>query len=140
MTKSMRNEAMARRDEVVAMAMKRKEGYLGARVPKELRDRIMQRAEVLGVPVSILIRNILEESFKGDESEVLPQPVLSTGGAAGARSMDRFDSVLGWGCVVLNKPALCMGCGVDLLAGEEATLGFGAARPVMLCHVCKAAI
>ena len=136
MTKSMRNEAMARRDEVVAMAMRRKEGYLGVRVPREFRDRIMQRAEMMGIPVSILIRNILEDSFK----EEAGQRQQSAPSAAEMSSADCFDSVLGWGRVVLNKPVLCMGCGVDLLAGEEVTLGFGAARPVMLCHVCKAAI
>lgn len=136
MTKSMRDQAMARRDEAVAMAMTRKEGYLGARVSKELRDRVMRRAEVMGMPVSILIRNILEEAFKS-EGDLSTQHVvpLSAGLEAGC-----FDSVLGWGSVVLNKSALCTGCGVDLPAGKAAALGFGAARPVILCSVCKAAV
>lgn len=140
MTRSMRDEAMARRDEVVAMAMKRKEGYLGARVPKELRDRVMQRAEKLGIPVSILIRNMLEDAFKEEAGEVLLQPLPLADDALVMSVAGDFDRVLGWGQVVLNKSALCSGCGVDLPAGKGVALGFGASLPVILCDVCKVAI
>ena len=37
-----------------ANAMKRKEEYLGARVPKELRDKVIAQADRLEIPVSIL--------------------------------------------------------------------------------------
>ena len=33
-----------------SIAMKRKEEYLGARVPKELREKVLRRAEELGIP------------------------------------------------------------------------------------------
>ncbi len=140
MTRSMRDEAMARRDEAIAIAMKRKEGYLGARVPKELRDRVMQRAEKMGVPVSILIRHILENAFEEEVSEVLLQAAPLADDVAVMSVAGNFDAVLGWGQVVLNKSALCTGCGVDLPAGEGAALGFGASLPVILCGVCKVAI
>src|SRR3569832_2340392 len=52
------------RDQAMAMAMKRKEEYLGARVPRWLKDKVIERARDTGVPVSILIRNILEEVFR----------------------------------------------------------------------------
>src|SRR3990172_12224513 len=51
------------RERAVAQAMKRKEEYLGARVPRELKDRVLERAQELGIPASILIRQVLEEAF-----------------------------------------------------------------------------
>ncbi|HKI81175.1 MAG TPA: hypothetical protein VKA04_05970, partial [Pseudodesulfovibrio sp.] len=63
---TMRDKAARRgktyRDKATSNAMQRKEEYLGARVPKELRDQVVQRASELGMPVSILIREILEEA------------------------------------------------------------------------------
>ena len=56
-------QARLMRDKARATAMKRKEEYLGARVPRELRSKVIARAAELGIPVSILIRNILEQAF-----------------------------------------------------------------------------
>ena len=58
------NRAQTMRDQALSVAMKRKEEFLGARVPKELRDKVTARANEQGIPVSILIRNILEDAFK----------------------------------------------------------------------------
>lgn len=138
MTGFVRDEAMARRDKAVAMAMKRKEEYLGARVPKELRDRVIQRAGEMGIPVSILMRNILEEAFKGGASESWKEPLVAS--VARKSPSERFDEVLGWERIVLNKSVSCTNCGVQLAAGKEVTLGVGAAQPVILCDACKSAI
>ena len=62
------NRAQAMRDKALSVAMKRKEEFLGVRVPKDLRDKVTDRANNLGIPVSILIRNILEEAFNGPKS------------------------------------------------------------------------
>src|SRR3990172_6014097 len=56
--------AKALRNKARSSGMMRKEEYLGARVPKELRDKVITQADMLGIPVSILIRNILEEAFR----------------------------------------------------------------------------
>ena len=120
------------RDRAVSIAMKRKEEYLGARVPKELRDRVIHRAKELGIPVSILIRNILEDAFRNEPPEL--QAIAATRhGKVG----DRFSSVLGWESIKLNRPIDCSGCGVPLTPGDDVTLGLGAGEPVVLCDICK---
>lgn len=136
MTRSMRDEAMARRDKAVSMAMKRKEEYLGARVPKELRDRVIQRAKDMGIPVSILMRNILEEAFK-EEGNSQVGGEISAAGLVISPVVGKFDAVLGWDRIVLNKSVPCTNCGVQLFAGKDVTLGLGAAQPVILCDMCK---
>jgi len=127
MPESMRNQGRVMREQAVSMAMKRKEEYLGARVPKELRDRVIEKAKSLGIPVSILIRNILEESFKGE----LASAALSDGGK------DKFESVLGWEKITLNRQVDCSSCGKPLVAGADVTLGLGALEPIVLCDGCR---
>jgi len=90
MTKQARETGNARRNKAVSMAMKRKEEYLGARVPKELRDRVIQCAKEMGIPVSILIRNTLEDAFGEGSSG---RGILSSGKKTSA---EEFSSVLGW--------------------------------------------
>lgn len=139
MTGSMRDAALARRDKAVTMAMKRKEEYLGARVPKELRDRVICRAAEMGVPVSILIRKILEDAFGAGGGGDVVDEVREVADVQGP-SAGRFDSVLGWERIVLNRAVPCSDCGVQLAAGKNVTLGLGAAQPVILCDRCKSAI
>jgi hypothetical protein len=131
------------RERAVATAMKRKEEYLGARVPKELRDRVIQKADALGMPVSILIRNILEEAIRSWGKATSP--------AAGAVSDDgsrhadmapapiRFPNVLGWEEIRLNKSVNCGICGICLEPGASVTLGLAGPgeEHVVLCQRCK---
>lgn len=133
MSKDMGQVGKARRDKAVSMAMKRKEEYLGARVPKELRDRVIQCAKEMGIPVSILIRNTLEDAF-GDEASGRGRGVLSSGKSSAA---DKFSSVLGWEKIRLNKTVSCSGCGATLQQGTEAYLGLGASEPVVICDACN---
>lgn len=127
---------MARRGVAISMAMERKEGYLGARVPKELRDRVIQRAREMGIPVSILMRNVLEEAFNERVVGAVAQDVpMATQSAPGG-----FDAVLGWNRMVLNRSVPCISCGVQLAAGQDVILGLGAAQPVILCDACKSSI
>lgn len=139
MAGSMSDTALARRDKAVTMAMKRKEEYLGARVPKELRDRVICRAAEMGVPVSILIRKTLEDAFGVGGSGDVVDETSDVGDVNGA-PVGRFDSVLGWERIVLNRAVPCSVCGVQLAAGKNVTLGLGAAQPVILCDRCKSAI
>lgn len=123
-----------------SIAMKRKEEYLGARVPGELRKKVLQRADELGIPVSNLIRDILISAF--DQRDM-------SGGKAAGRSPEggnphgtRFSSVLGWEEIRLNRMVECSGCGVDLMAGATVILGLGAPdrEHIVLCHKCKEGI
>ena len=128
MDESMMEQGARRREKAMSMAMRRKEEYLGARVPKELRDRVIQKAKEMGVPVSILIRNILEEAFK------------DTANSSGVKVVEEssiFDEVLGWEVITLNKSVDCVRCGVQLSASEKAVLGLGLAKPVVICRSCK---
>lgn len=130
---------MVRRDKAVSMAMKRKEEYLGARVPKELRDRVIQRAKDMGIPVSILMRNVLEMAFKEDDASQV-MGAMPVAGLAMNPVVGKFDAVLGWERIVLNRSVPCTNCGVQLSAGKDVTLGLGAAEPVVLCDVCKSGV
>lgn len=128
------HQAQAIREKALSLAMRRKEEYLGARVSKELREKVIQRAKELDIPVSILLRNVLEEVFG------------SQGGGAGDRADsrrddqgERFSSVLGWEHIRLNKQVDCHGCGKRLAPGVSAVLGL--TQPgegyVILCDQCK---
>jgi len=158
--KRMRDQAVRRaaraRDRAVSLAMKRKEEYLGARVPRELKEKVARRAKELGIPISILIRNVLESAFgdgaggavggmgAGGMTASSPATVagaapLSTAAPVGGGDGGRFPSVLGWEEIRLNRAVSCAGCGKRLEAGEQATLGIGLPGEghVILCPSCK---
>lgn len=125
------------RQRAISVAMKRKEEYLGARVPKELRDRVLRRAKEQGIPVSILIRNILMDAF----------PEESRAGASMAGAVEekavantKYHDVLGWESIRLNRGINCSGCNAPMAAGESATLGVGGREPVLLCAICSSKI
>jgi len=133
------------RDQALAIALKRKEEYLGARVPRELKDKVIERADKLGVPVSILIRNVLEEVFRDDGKHPLGQSKLSVDMVADTRSaavVNQFPMVLGWEAIKLNRAVTCSHCGAKLRAGAYVTLGFGSPgqEHIILCDVCKESI
>lgn len=131
-----RKQANAMRDKARATAVKRKEEYLGARVPRELREKVIARANSLGIPVSILIRNILEEAFSGRAGEASD---AGRGDAVAGGRVGRFPGVIGWEEITLNRTMDCTGCGRGLSAGSSVTLGLGAPgeEHVILCDRCK---
>jgi hypothetical protein len=128
---------------VHAIAMKRKEEYLGARVPKLLKKKVITRAEELGIPVSILIRNVLEDAF--GEKETAQKSGPSGIGAyiqkngPDATGTNKFPMVLGWEDIRLNRSTVCAGCGKSLEPGSYVTLGIAASgeERVLLCAICK---
>ena len=127
------NRASSMRAQAVAQAMRRKEEYLGARVPRELREKVIRRAQELAVPVSILIRNVLEDAFGGHAATAAPAP--------GVQSKPAFEDVLGWEEITLNRAIACAHCGTGLKAGSRATLGLGGVGGhVVLCGRCKGLI
>ncbi len=136
------NRAQAMRDKALSDAMKRKEEFLGARVPKDLRDKVMDRAQGLGIPVSILIRNILEEAFRDQKPVVGRVPGQEVSQRA-AQGTERFSSVLGWEMIRLNRQVDCSSCGRQLLPGVSVTLGLvsggvqAGATHIILCDQCQ---
>lgn len=125
------------RAKAMAIAAKRKEEYLGARVPRELKERVIRRAEELDIPVSILIRKVLEDAFGHTRSSATE--VYSDREPEHA---PKFPSVLGWESIRLNKAARCTGCGSDLKAGKQILMGIASAEEerVLLCDICKEAL
>lgn len=127
--------AQEMRGRAMAQAKKRKEEFLGARVPKGLRDKVIQSAEAQGISVSILIRKTLEKAFEGDaapSASINPQP-------APMDIAQRFPSVLGWDSIILNQGVSCSACCCGLSAGSHVTLGLSATggSPIVLCDHCK---
>ena len=137
-------QAVKMRESAFAQAMKRKEDYLGARVPRELKDRVLLRAQELGIPVSLLIRQVLEEAFGAAQGIKVSVPVVR-GDRHQESASDvsiRFRAVLGWEEIILNRAVKCSGCGANLELGMRVTLGIGAANEqhVILCDLCKRGI
>lgn len=136
------NQAKAMREKALSVAMKRKEEFLGARVPKDLRDKVMDRANDLGIPVSILIRNILEEAFRDQKPTASMTPRQGVPPEA-AHCAERFSSVLGWEMIRLNRQVDCSSCGRQLLPGASVTLGLvsgvvqAGTTHIILCDQCQ---
>ena len=140
------NRAQSMRENALSVAMKRKEEFLGVRVPKELRDKVTARANEQGIPVSILIRNILEEAFKsssGSASSVRGGGSLQGGAMVALVHPARFPAVLGWEMIRLNRQVDCSSCGKQLLPGASVTLGLvpelvqAGATHIILCDQCQ---
>jgi len=131
-----RNYGTAMRDMAREQAKKRKEDYLGARVPKALRDKVIARAEALDVSVSTLIRRILEEVFSAENANNIgATPTQSEG-------VRQFPDVLGWDEITLNQTHDCSACSCSIAIGKRVALGISGSGQdrVILCEQCKATI
>lgn len=143
--KSMRElgqaQAQVRREKARASAMKRKEEYLGARVPGELRAKVIARANDLGIPVSILIRNILEEAFPTlAEEKIEKAPIVQTQATETTETpIVEYPNVIGWEQITLNRPMVCTSCAQLIKSGVHVTLGLTSPgdEHVILCNKCK---
>ena len=150
MPEQARKRAQRMQQHARSAALKRKEEFLGARVPRELRSKVIARATQLGIPVSILIRNILEAAFDertgstARENVAATTPGMGTDSVAGSTNDTgmKIANVLGWEAITLNQDLPCARCTRQLRAGESVTLGFVLAGqdPVILCNSCKAAV
>jgi len=127
-------------------AKKRKEEFLGARVPKELRDSVIRRAEEQGIPVSILIRKLLErEMSRGDsggevrDNSAVSQDVESLSPERRATAGEGYSNVLGWNEITLNQAVECSSCHRYVGSGKNAYVGItmAAGKHVILCAACK---
>ncbi|HFQ92224.1 MAG TPA: hypothetical protein ENK29_05030 [Chromatiales bacterium] len=131
-----RKQATMMRDKARERAMRRKEEYLGARVPRELKEAVIAHASKLGIPVSILIRNILEEAFQVKEGAGKHD---GTAGANDAGGEPQFPQVIGWEEIRLNRAMTCAACGREAARGSMVMLGLAGPGEdhVILCGKCK---
>jgi len=131
------------RDKAMAIAMKRKEEYLGARVPKALKDRVIKKAEEMNIPVSLLIRRVLEEAFSDGSEKQNEWSFLKSRQEAPVEEAevqaDKFDDVIGWKNMEVNQDRSCERCREPLPKGTVAELGFSSTGTgyVIVCHQCK---
>ena len=143
----------------------RKERVLHTRISDDLAEDIRRVADDLRVPVSNLVRNVLEEAFSVVETVTdnvgdLIEDVVEEAERARARMRRRrtrperreppqtqeaaeparaeFGEVLGWQPLILNRHQACADCGEPLERGERAYLGISATGPSphFLCPDC----
>ena len=141
-----------------------KERVLHTRISQQLAEEIRKVAGDLRVPVSNLVRNVLEEAFsvvetvsenvgelledildeaeaardryrsRGERWEEPAEPAHPTAPAAPSRP--EFPDVVGWQALSLNRSSLCADCGVSIERGERGFLGLGGAGSPVLCRDC----
>ena len=130
------------REQAMAAAKKRKEEFIGARVPKELRDKVIKRAEGEGVSVSILVRRVLEQAFNDSDfvsTTINKQQKSQSREDDKALLKKKFSNVLGWETISLNTQVNCASCDKRMDEGDVATVGISLSggSPVVLCNRCK---
>jgi len=129
--------------------------WLHARISEHLEGALKREAERRRLPVSLLVRNVLEGALELVENIVAtaaaPRPNGGTHGtAAGARragaharagdaaSADALADVYGWQEIILNRGAACARCAATLVRGALAFRGLrdGSGPPVFMCPPC----
>jgi hypothetical protein len=122
----------------------RKERVITARVPEALDDAIRRRATSLGLSVSNLVRNVLQNSL-GLVGDIVADSAEIARLARGERSRSApqlpapsVPRVLGWQLVRLAVNAVCEVCNAVLPRGSQAALGvLESPGPVRLrCEKC----
>jgi len=126
----------------------RKERVLHTRISRQLAEDIGRMAEDLRVPVSNLVRNVLEEVFTVVETVTdnvgeLIEDVMDEAGrvrrrAAAAAPREDPPDVLGWQALILARAASCTDCAAPLARGQRAYVGVTAsgASSHTLCADC----
>lgn len=121
----------------------RKERVIHTRVAEDLDEEIKRRAQSLGVSVSNLVRNILQntiglvEEIVLDGAEAMRAARRSVGGDAAAAAT-RPGRVIGWQPAILAVNALCEGCNAILPRGTRAGIAVleGPGTPAFRCESC----
>jgi hypothetical protein len=124
----------------------RQERWLHARISENLEGALKREARRRRLPVSLLVRNVLEGALDLVEdivensmgvarrSQGLARPVRERG------PLDGLADVYGWQAIVLNRDAECARCHVALPRGTASHRGLRerTGPPVFLCTSCLA--
>jgi hypothetical protein len=113
----------------------KKEKVLHTRIPESLDDEIKEHASQLGVSVSNLVRNILNNAFGLVEGIVTDSSNIASAARKGATPAPQPQAskpqptaptptpqVLGWQEAVLNLNAVCDRCNAILPRGTQAAI------------------
>jgi len=107
----------------------KRERVIHARVPESLDDEIKRKANDLGVTVSNLVRDVLEnaiglvEDIVSDSAQVARAARGEPVKARSARSRSGSGQILGWQVAQLNVNAVCDTCNAILPKGTQAGIG-----------------
>ena len=119
---------------------------LHTRIPESLEDAIKTQARRLRIPVSNLVRNVLEQAFQLVEEVVDDSMEIAKTARRGAERVRdaalrarRPDGIYGWQELILNRDERCGGCATEVDRGMRAYRGLSeepAASPTFLCPEC----
>jgi hypothetical protein len=102
----------------------RKHSVIHTRIPESLDQEIKKKADSLGLSVSNLVRNVLQNTFGLVESIVADSAHIARSARGEARGTAAgAPSVLGWQELTLNVNAVCDACNAILKKGASAALG-----------------
>jgi len=119
------------------------ERVLHTRVPERLEAELKERAESLGVSVSNLVRNVLNNAFGLVEDIVVDSARIAYSARTGLRTpaapaAPAEAEVVGWQEMVMNKNAVCDRCNAILPRGGDAAIAIvdgNGPRPIV-CPGC----
>jgi hypothetical protein len=124
----------------------RQERWLHARISGDLEDALKREARRRRLPVSLLVRNVLEGALdlvediveNGMEVARRSQDLARSVSARARGDHDHLAEVYGWQELILNRAAGCARCGTDLGVGTQAYQGLRerSGPPVFLCATC----
>lgn len=123
----------------------KKDRVIHTRVPESLDDEIKRKAGNLGVSVSNLVRDVLENTIGLVEDIVSDSTRIARAARGEDLGPDRArrgrgaepGPVLGWQVAILNVNAVCDTCNAILPKGTQAAIGIvdGGTRPFR-CEEC----
>jgi hypothetical protein len=116
----------------------KKERVLHTRIPESLDEEIRQQAGRLGVSVSNLVRNVLQNAVGLVGDIVADTTQLARLGRREEPPSAAKPTILGWQEVVLNVNAICDTCNAILPRGARAALALadGANVRAFRCLAC----
>jgi hypothetical protein len=118
----------------------RQERWLHTRISEGLEDALKREAKRRRLPVSLLVRNVLEGAFDLVEDLVEEGLHVARRSQELVRNVSRSaaDEIYGWQELVLNRTGQCVRCEAPLGAGDRAFRGLRDApgAPVFLCPTC----
>jgi hypothetical protein len=124
----------------------RQERWLHTRISENLEEALKREARRRRLPVSLLVRNVLEGALDLVEDIVesslhvarRSQDLARRAGGAAAEDGDPMAAVYGWQELILNRRVTCARCGSVLPVGVTAYRGLAerAGPPVFECVAC----
>jgi hypothetical protein len=119
----------------------RQERWLHTRITETLEDALKREARRRRLPVSLLVRNVLEGALD------LVEDIVETGlrvahplerRARRGHARDGLEDIYGWQELILNRATACARCDLELVAGTQAYRGLRdqGGPPVFLCVAC----